>query len=231
VPADRRGQFRRVPVRARCRGHGPRCTPGQHHALRGKVDAALTALQALRDHGDLEPGQLVLVNGASGGVGTFAVQIAKALGAVVTGVCSTANVDLVRSLGADHVIDYTKEDFTRNGQQYDAIIDNAGNCSLLASRRALAPTGVFVVVGAPDGRWVAPIARIALAMLLTRVGSRRFVPHLTETTRADLVFIAELVEAGSVTPVIDRCYPLSQTADAIRYLETMRARGKVIVTP
>ena len=192
--------------------------------------AGVTALQALRDKARVQPGQSVLINGASGGVGTFTVQIAKSLGAIVTGVCSTPNVDLVRSLGADHVIDYTREDFTRTGQRYDAIIDNVGNRSLLACRRAMAPNGILVVVGAPEGRWIAPIARIGLAMVLSRLGRRAFVPHLTDTTTADLETLAELVGTGAVRPVIDRCYPLAGVPDAIRYLETMRARGKVVIT-
>jgi NADPH:quinone reductase-like Zn-dependent oxidoreductase len=192
--------------------------------------AAGTALQALRDKAGVQPGQTVLINGASGGVGTFAVQVAKVLGAVVTGVCSTANVDLVRSLGADHVIDYTTEDFTRNGQRYDAIIDNVGNRSLLSCRRVMAPRGAFVVVGAPEGRWVAPVARIAGAKLLSWTGSRRFLPHLTDTTPEDLAFLAARIEDGSVRPVIDRCYPLAEVPDALRYLETMRARAKVVIT-
>ena len=189
-----------------------------------------TALQALRDKGRVQPGQQVLINGASGGVGTFAVQLAKAFGAEVTGVCSTPNVDLVRSLGADHVIDYKREDFTRNGRRYDLIIDNVGNRPLLACRRAMGPNARLVVVGAPDGRWVAPVVRVVAAKLLSQFGSRKFVPHLTDTTQADLVFLAELLGAGTISPVIDRRYALSEVPDAIRYLETMRARGKVIIT-
>ncbi len=153
------------------------------------------------------------------------MQLAKAFGAEVTGVCSTPNVDLVRSLGADHVIDYKREDFTRNGRRYDLIIDNVGNRPLLACRRAMGPNARLVVVGAPDGRWVAPVVRVVAAKLLSQFGSRKFVPHLTDTTQADLVFLAELLEAGTISPVIDRRYPLSEVPDAIRYLETMRARG------
>jgi NADPH:quinone reductase-like Zn-dependent oxidoreductase len=192
--------------------------------------AAGTALQALRDKAGVRPGQAVLINGASGGVGTFTVQLAKYLGAVVTGVCSTANVDLVRSLGADHVIDYTTEDFTRNGQRYDAIIDNAGNRSLWACRRVMTPDAAFVIVGAPEGRWIAPVARIVGAKLLSSFGSRRFLPHLTDTTPEDLAFIAARVEDGSLTPTIDRCYPLAEVPEAMRYMETMRARAKVVIT-
>ncbi len=192
--------------------------------------AAATALQALRDKGRVQPGQPVLINGASGGVGTFAVQLAKVFGAEVTGVCSTPNVDLVRSLGADHVIDYKREDFTRSGRRYDLIIDNVGNHSLWACRRAMSQDGTLVVVGAPEGRWVAPVARVVAAKLFSRFGSRKFVPHLTDTTQADLAFLTELIEAGTIVPVIDRRYPLSAVPDAIRYLETMRARGKVVIT-
>jgi NADPH:quinone reductase-like Zn-dependent oxidoreductase len=192
--------------------------------------AGATALQALRDKGGIRPGQSVLINGASGGVGTFAVQLAKAFGAEVTGVCSTPNVDLVRSLGADHVIDYTREDFTRSPLRYDLILDNAGNHSLLALHRVLAPTGTFVMVGAPKGNWIAPIARIVGARLLSAFGSRRMLAHLTDTTQYDLIVLREHIEAGRVTPVIDRRYPLREVPDAIRYMETMRARGKVVIT-
>ncbi len=192
--------------------------------------AAATALQALRDKGRVKPGQQVLINGASGGVGTFAVQLAKVFGAEVTGVCSTPNVDLVRSLGADHVIDYKREDFTRSGRRYDLIIDNVGNHSLWACRRAMSPDGTLVVVGAPEGRWIAPVARVVAAKLFSRFGSRKFVPHLTDTTQDDLLYLKDLIEAGSVVPVIDRRYPLSEVPEAIRYLETMRARGKVVIT-
>ncbi len=191
---------------------------------------AVTALQALRDKGRVQPGQKVLINGASGGVGTFAVQIAKSFGAIVTGVCSTPNVELVRSLGADHVIDYTRENFTRNRQRYDLIIDNVGNHSLLAHRRVLAPTGTLVLVGAPTGNWVAPIARMLAAQQLSRFGSRKLGFMLTDIGRDDLLFLKELIEAGKVTPVIDRRYPLNEVPDAIRYLETMRARGNVVIT-
>jgi NADPH:quinone reductase-like Zn-dependent oxidoreductase len=192
--------------------------------------AAATALQALRDKGKIQAGQKVLINGASGGVGTFTVQLAKSFGAEVTGVCSTLNVDLVRSLGADHVIDYTREDFTRTQQWYDLIIDNAGSRSLLAMRRVLVLTGTLVLVGASKGNWIGPIARLLGAQQLSRFGSQRMVGMLTDIRREDLVFLKELIEAGKITPVIDRTYPLSETPDAIRYLETMRARAKVIIT-
>jgi NADPH:quinone reductase-like Zn-dependent oxidoreductase len=145
-------------------------------------------------------------------------------------VCSTPNVELVRSIGADHVIDYTHEDFTRTGQTYDLIVDNAANRSLLSMRRALAPTGIAVMVGASKGDWIGPVARMVAGKQLSRFGERRFVSMLTDIERDDLVFLKDLAETGAITPVIDRRYPLSETADAIRYLETMRARGKVIVT-
>ncbi|MGH2428980.1 MAG: NAD(P)-dependent alcohol dehydrogenase [Candidatus Limnocylindria bacterium] len=191
---------------------------------------AVTALQALRDKGGIQRGQKVLINGASGGVGTFAVQLAKVLGADVTAVCSTPNVDLVRSLGADHVIDYTRENFTRDGRRYDLIIDNVGNHSLLAFRRVLAANGTLVLVGASKGNWIAPIARMLAAQQLSRFGSQKLTGMLTDMNREDLVFLKELIEAGKITPVIDRRYPLSEVPDAIRYLETMRARGKVVIT-
>jgi NADPH:quinone reductase-like Zn-dependent oxidoreductase len=192
--------------------------------------AAVTALQALREHGHVRAGQKVLINGASGGVGTFAVQLAKHFGAEVTGVCSTPNVDLVRSLGADHVIDYTREDFTRNGEKYDLIIDNVGTQSLRALGRVLAPTGTAVLVGMAKGNWIAPILRMSGAKRLSRPDGQTFGFMLAEITRENLLFLTELVETGKIMPVIDRRYPLSEVPDAIRYLETMRARGKVIIT-
>jgi NADPH:quinone reductase-like Zn-dependent oxidoreductase len=191
---------------------------------------AATALQSLRDKGKIQAGQKVLINGASGGVGTFGVQLAKSYGAEVTGVCSTPNVDLVRSLGADHVIDYTQADFTRSRERYDLIVDNAGSRSLLAMRRVLTRTGTIVLVGASKGNWIGPIARILGAQQLSRFGSQQMVGMLTDIQREDLVFLKELIEAGKITPVIDRTYPLSETPAAIRYLETMRARAKVIIT-
>lgn len=191
---------------------------------------AVTALQSLREKGNVQRGQKVLVNGASGGVGTFTVQLARMFGAEVTGVCSTPNVELVRSLGAEHVIDYTREDFTRSRNRYDLVIDNAGNHSLLSMRRVLTPTGTLVLVGASKGNWVGPITRILGAQQLSRFGDRKIVGMLTDIAREDLLFVKELIEAGTITPVIDRTYPLSETADALRYLETMRARGKVVIT-
>jgi NADPH:quinone reductase-like Zn-dependent oxidoreductase len=190
---------------------------------------AVTALQALREKGNVQPGQTVLINGASGGVGTFAVQLARHFGAEVTGVTSTPNVELVRSLGADHVIDYTRDDFTRGGQRYDLIVDNAGSRSLMSMRRALAPNGTMVMVGASKGNWIGPIARLVGGQQLSRFGGKKFRGMLTDIEREDLLFLKDLAEAGAITPVIDRRYPLSETADALRYLETMRARGKVII--
>jgi NADPH:quinone reductase-like Zn-dependent oxidoreductase len=193
--------------------------------------AGFTALQALRDKGRLQSGQKVLVNGAAGGVGTFAVQIAKALGAEVTGVCSTANVELVGSIGADHVIDYTKADYTSSGQRYDLLVDIAGNRTLAECRRVLTPAGVMVGVGAPDkGRWIGPAARAVKMMLLSPAVSQRLVVFLAQQRRDDLAVLRDLLEAGKVTPVIDRAYPLSAAADAIAYLEKGHARGKVVIT-
>jgi NADPH:quinone reductase-like Zn-dependent oxidoreductase len=190
--------------------------------------AGTTALQALRDAGRLQPGQSVLVNGASGGVGTFAVQIAKALGARVTGVCSTRNLDLVRSLGADEVIDYTKEDFTARGRRHDLLLDTVANRSLSDCGRTLAPGGVGLLVGAPheNGRLIVFMLRAALA---ARFRKPKFRLVLTNAKRADLLVLKELVESGKLVPVIDRAVPLSDAAEAIRHLEQGHARGKVVV--
>jgi NADPH:quinone reductase-like Zn-dependent oxidoreductase len=192
--------------------------------------AGVTALQALRDHGALRPGQKVLINGAAGGVGTFAVQIAKALGGEVTAVCSTQNVELARSLGADHVIDYSQADFARTGERYDLVVDVAASRSVRTLRRVVKPRGTLVLVGASKGRWIAPLARFFGAKLLSRFVSQDLTWFMADIRREDLVALKDLVEAGQVTPVIDRTYPLSQTADALRYLETMHARGKVVIT-
>jgi NADPH:quinone reductase-like Zn-dependent oxidoreductase len=187
--------------------------------------SGLAALHGIRDAGKVQPGRKVLINGASGGVGTFAVQIAKALGAEVTGVCSTRNVELVRALGADHVIDYTQEDFTQGGPRYDLILDNAGNHSLSALRRALAPTGRLIPNSGSAG----------LGTFITAFVSSPFLrqqgrPYLSVPKLKDLTFLKELIEAGKVTPAIDRTYPLSDAADAFRYLENGHARGKVVIT-
>ncbi len=191
--------------------------------------AALTALQGLRDKGQVQPGQKVLINGAAGGVGTFAVQIAKWLGAEVTGVCSTRNVDMVRSLGADQVIDYTQVDFTESGQRYDRILDNVGNHSLSACRRVLNPRGICVIAGAPKEPGIF-LTRFLTAPVLSRLVSQKFVLFIAKVKKEDLTILRDLMEAGKVKPVIDRCYRLSEAAEAIRYLEAGHARGKVIIT-
>ncbi len=188
----------------------------------------LTALQALRK-GRIQPGQKVLINGAAGGVGTFAVPIAKSFGANVTGVCSTRNVDLVRSIGADHVIDYTHEDFTKSAQRYDLMLDCVGNHSLSACRRVMTPDGTYLVVGGSGGRWLGPLAHGLKAVLLSRFVRQNLVMFLTSPSKKDLVALKELAETGMITPVIDRTYPLSEVPDAIRYLEEGHARGKVVI--
>jgi NADPH:quinone reductase-like Zn-dependent oxidoreductase len=193
--------------------------------------AGLTALQGLRDKGQLQPGQKVLINGASGGVGTFAVQIAKALGADVTGVCSTRNVDLVRSLGADHVIDYTREDFTRSDRRYDLMFDVAGSRSWSECRRVLNPQATLVIVGAPKGnRLMGPLSHIVTLRLAALRGSQKAVFFIAKFNKADMEVLRELLEAGKVTPVIDRRYELSEVADALRYLGEGHAQGKVVLT-
>jgi NADPH:quinone reductase-like Zn-dependent oxidoreductase len=192
--------------------------------------AAITALQALRDKGHIRAGQKVLINGASGGVGTFAVQIAKSFGAEVTGVCSTKNVAMVQSLGADHVIDYTKEDFTQSGQHYDLIIDNVGSHSLLEYRRALNPKGAVVIVGGPSGgSWIGPMDAVLRAKMLSPFVSQDFSFFMAELNPKDLNVLRDLMQAGKVTPVIDRRYKLSEVPAAIGYLEEGHARGKVVI--
>jgi NADPH:quinone reductase-like Zn-dependent oxidoreductase len=193
--------------------------------------AAITALQGLRDHGGLQPGQKVLINGASGGVGTFAVQIAKALGAEVTGVCSTRNVELVRSLGADHVIDYTKQNFTEMEERYDLILDNVGNHSVLNTRRALAPNGKLVLVSGPkNDPWLGPLLRVGELMILSPFLSQEMTFFIAQLNPADLQVLAELVRAGKVTPAVDRVYPFQQVAEATAYLGAGHARAKVVVS-
>ena len=192
--------------------------------------AAITALQALRDKGRVQPGQKVLINGASGGVGTFAVQIARSFGAEVTGVCSTRNMDLVRSLGADHVIDYTNTDFTGEGQRYDLILDNVGNHSIPEYRRAMTPNGILVIIGGPsDGNWLGPLAGLIKAVMWSPFVSQEIVFILAEFKREDLATLADLMQSGKLSSVIDRSYSLQETPDAIRYLEAGHARGKVVI--
>ena len=191
--------------------------------------AGITALQALRDHGKLEPGQKVLINGASGGVGTFAVQIAKALGAEVTGVCSTRNILMVRFIGADHVIDYTQDDYTDSDERYDLIVDMVGNHSLSANRRVLAADGNLVMVGGPKFNWFGPLIGAIKAFVLSPFVKQNFVMMLAEFSQDDLAFLADLMQEDKLTPVIDTSYPLSRVPAAIRYSEEGHARGKIII--
>jgi NADPH:quinone reductase-like Zn-dependent oxidoreductase len=196
--------------------------------------AAFTALQGLRDKGKLQPGQKVLINGAAGGVGTLAVQIAAWLGAEVTGVCSSRNVEMVRGLGAHHVVDYSQEDFTRTGKRYDLIFDLIANHPLSAFRRALTPRGKYIVAGAlagPDGLLFGPLGYFLRVRVAGLFAGQELTSLLAKPNREDLLLVAELMAAGKLLPVIDRCYPLRETAEAIRYLMTGHARGKVIVTP
>jgi NADPH:quinone reductase-like Zn-dependent oxidoreductase len=193
--------------------------------------SGLTALQGLRDHGRVEPGQRVLIIGASGGVGTYAVQLAKAFGAEVSGVCSTSKVDMVRSLGADHVIDYTRDDFAEGEQRYDLILDIGGNSSLSRLRRALTPEGTLVIAGGETGgRWLGGSDRQVRALLLSRFVGQKMGTFISRENHEDLLVLKELVESGKITPVIDRAYPLSEAPEAIRYLEQGHARGKVVIT-
>ena len=195
--------------------------------------AGITALQALRDKGKIQPGQKVLINGASGGVGTFAVQIAKSFGADVTGVCSTRNVDLVRSLGADHVIDYTKEDFAKGAERYDVILDNVPNHSLSECRAILNPNGKYVMIGGGgpnDSRWIGPFGRVIKTMVLSPFVSQKMGMMMADTNQSDLTILADMMQSGKVKPVIDRTYKFSEVPDAIRYLEQGHARGKVVIT-
>lgn len=192
--------------------------------------AGMTALQALRDKGKVAAGQKVLVNGASGGVGTYAVQIAKALGAEVTGVCSTRNLEMVRALGADHVVDYTRENFTQGRARYDVIIDNVGTHSVSDYRRVMAPQGVLVVVGSlDDGAYLGPLATLAKSKAAGYFGSQRVEPFFSTGNAADLGVLRDLMQQGKLRSAIDRTYSFSEASQAIAYLETGRARGKVIV--
>jgi NADPH:quinone reductase-like Zn-dependent oxidoreductase len=195
--------------------------------------AGNTALMGLRDAGRVQPGQQVLVNGASGGVGTFAVQIAKSFGADVTGVCSTRNADLVRSIGADHAIDYTREDFIRDGRRYDVVFDLVGNRSLTELRRALAPTGILILSGggiSRGGSVIGPMGLILRGQVLSRFVRHRLLVLTATPSKENLATLRELAESGKVTPVIDRTYPLREVPEAIRYLEVEHARAKVVIT-
>lgn len=197
----------------------------------GVAIAAMTALQGLRDHGKLQPGQKVLINGASGGVGTFAVQIAKALGADVTAVCSTQNVKLIRSLGADRVIDYTQEDFTRSGEKYDLVLDVAGSRSWREYKRVLKPDSNFVIVGAPKGNpIIGPLAHIIPLRLASLRASQHVVFFVAKFKCEDFMLLKEMFERGQLRTVVDRVYPLHEISDAMRYLGTGHAKGKIIVT-
>jgi NADPH:quinone reductase-like Zn-dependent oxidoreductase len=191
--------------------------------------AALTALQGLRDHGQLQPGQKVLVNGASGGVGTFAVQIAKELGAEATAVCSAGNVEQARALGADHVIDYTREDFTRSGGRYDVILDIAGSRSWSQCKRVLNPHATLVIVGGPKGRLLGPLGHIAKVRLAALRGSQTAVFFVANWNRPDMDVLRDLLESGNVKPVVERRYELSEVANALRYMGEGHAQGKLVI--
>ncbi|HXA76889.1 MAG TPA: NAD(P)-dependent alcohol dehydrogenase [Candidatus Acidoferrales bacterium] len=192
--------------------------------------AAISALQGVRDKGRIQLGQKVLINGAAGGVGTFAVQIAKSFGADVTGVCSTRNVNMVRSIGADRVIDYTREDFTESGERYDFIFDCVGNRSLSDLRRVMSPRAISLGFGAPKGQWIAPLTGALKALVWSMFRSQKLVGFIASINNQDLVVLKELIESKKVTPVIDRRYRLSEAPEAIRYLEEGHARGKVVIT-
>ncbi len=195
--------------------------------------AGITALQGLRDKGKVQPGQKVLINGASGGVGTFAVQIAKSFGADVTGVCSTRNVDLVRSLGADRVIDYTKEDFAKGTERYDVILDNVPNHSLSECRQILNPNGKYVMIGGGgpnDNRWIGPFGRVIHTLILSPFINQKMGMMMADANQNDLTILGDMMQSGKLKPVIDRTYKLDQVPDAIRYLEEGHARGKVVIT-
>lgn len=192
--------------------------------------SGITALQALRDVANLQPGQTVLVTGASGGVGSFAVQIAKAFGAEVTGVCGTSSIELVRSLGADQIVDYTRTDFTRTGTRYDVILDNVEAQRLAAVRLALTPTGTLIPNSGRGGRWIGPLGRIARARVLSGFTRQHLKPFTSFAKRQDLLTLASLLTTGQVTPAIDRTYPLDEAADALRYVAAGHTRGKVVIT-
>lgn len=206
----------------------PRDLPFEQAATLGV--AGRTALQGLRDHAQVKPGQRVLIHGAGGGVGTFAVQIAKALGAHVTAVTGPRNVDLTKSLGADEVIDYTREDFTRRPERYDAVLDIAATRSISNLRRVLAPNGMFVQVGAAKGGWIGVFARIINVMVRAQVLHQRVKFFVAQTNLDDLEYLKDLIESGKLRPAIDRTYPLSEGREAVRYLGTGQARAKVVIT-
>ncbi len=191
--------------------------------------AAFTAIQGLRDWGQIKAGHKVLINGASGGVGTFAVQLAKEWGTEVTGVCSTGNVEMVRSIGADHVVDYTKDDFTSDLGRYDVLLDIIGNRSLPKARGVLTPKGILVMIGGPKGRWIRPLDRILAALVSSPFVSQKTVSRTAVWSKTDLVLMGELMAEGKVRSVIDRTYSLSQVPEAVRYLEEGHARGKVAI--
>ena len=202
-----------------------------HEQAAAVAIAAITALQGLRDKGHIRAGEKVLINGASGGVGTFAVQIAKSFGANVTGVCSTKNVELVRSIGADQVIDYSREDITHGSERYDLILDNVSTHSLLEYKRILSPNGIYVMIGSTDpGYWFGWLWKPLQAWMLSPFTSQKFGMILAELNKDDLATLAGLMQEGKVTPVIDKTYKLSDAAEALRYLEKGHARGKVVVT-
>jgi NADPH:quinone reductase-like Zn-dependent oxidoreductase len=195
--------------------------------------AGITALQGLRDYGKVQPGQKVLINGASGGVGTFAVQIAKSLGADVTGVCSTRNVDLVKSLGADRVIDYTKEDFTKSAEHYDVMLDNVGNRTLSECKSVLTPTGKYVLVGgggANEQGFIGGLGKALWAAVYAKFAHQQMGMMMADANQKDLAVLADMMQSGQLKPVIDRTYKLDHVPDAIRYVEQGHARGKVVIT-
>ena len=191
--------------------------------------AGLTALQGLRDKAHVQPGQHVLVNGAAGGVGTFAVQIAKVLGAEVTGVCSTRNIEMVKSLGADHVVDYTREDFTARPERFDAFLDMMSNHPLSALRRILTPQGTYVQVGGPAGTWISPLNKVLTLLLSSPFVSQRLVTFTARINAIDLTLLGAMTQAGQLGPVIDKCYPLTEAAAAFVHLGTHHARGKIVI--
>ena len=191
--------------------------------------AGITALQSLRDKGRVQPGQHALINGAGGGVGSFAVQIAKSFGAEVTGVCSTGSVDLVRSLGADHVIDYTRDDFTRSGRRYDVILDSVGNHPLSAIRRCLTPSGIYVTVGSRHSRWLAPVSHLIKVLAVAPFVREKLTVTMAKPNEEDLTILRDLMATGNLKPAVGRVYPLSDTAQAMAYLGEGHARGKIVI--